>query len=197
MLYYQLRSDRTFVFSDGLDWKNLLGNRSCIGSTRKRISGRREVLVLLSFWSIRILARFVSLWGNRKLWRSVLITLVNFRFLGVTFYIRQLKFYFKFMFVFCYLVQLNQAWRFRNTLEMKSLVYGTLLTLLMGNSRMNFSASDLLLLRVSVILDCALVSLLFWWVAHNIYTRLHFRITTCFITVYACWFWFALFILST
>ena len=42
---------------------------------------------------------------------------------------------------------------FKNTLEMKSLVYGTHVTLLMVNSRMSFSASGLLPLRVSINYD--------------------------------------------
>jgi len=63
-----------------------VGNRSCIDLIKMEVSGRREVLVLLSFWNIEFLGRFVSLWGNRKLWRSVLIILVRFVYLYVKWY---------------------------------------------------------------------------------------------------------------
>lgn len=155
------------------------GNRSCIDSIRMRISGRREVLVLWSSWNIRLLGRFVSLWGNRKLWRSVLITLVK-SFLW--FYVASGS---VFRLLFTYLIflsleflQLNQAWVFRNTLGMKSLVYGTLVILLMGNWKMSFSASDLLLLRVSLKLNCS-----FFQCRSDLVTQL------CY---YSVWFWVSL-----
>ena len=71
------------------------------------------------------------------------------------------------------LLQLNRAWVFKNTWEMKSLVYGTLVTLLTGNSRMSFSASGLLPLRVSINYDNTSGSPL--WAEYDILSIIFFK----------------------
>jgi len=73
-----------FLFS--FLFKKIEGNRSFIDSIRTGISGKREALVLLSFWNIKSLEKFVLLWDNLRLSRSALIISVCFRFFSFPFF---------------------------------------------------------------------------------------------------------------
>ena len=75
-----------FSCSFFLLFKKIEGNRSFIDSIRTGISGKREALVLLSFWNIKSLGKFVLLWDNLRLSRSALIISVCFLFFSFPYF---------------------------------------------------------------------------------------------------------------